>query len=105
MSTLYGNDLAVQYARTHSQHSYPTGSVLSLVTWRQQEDPRWFGGKIAAQPQLVEVVVLAASPDHGILYKYQRFQGTPLREAGVEESPRPNPRSVYMLSQRAAVMP
>jgi hypothetical protein len=105
MSTLYGNDLAVQYTRTHSEHNYPAGSVLSLATWRQQEDPRWFGGKIPAQPQSVEIIVLASSPDHGILYKYQKLQGTPLREAGVEEGPMPNPRSVYLLSQRAAVMP
>jgi len=25
MSTLYGNDLAVAYARAHSQHYYPAG--------------------------------------------------------------------------------
>src|SRR6202522_1189474 len=33
MSTLYGNDIAVGYARANSQHNYPAGSVLSLVTW------------------------------------------------------------------------
>ena len=43
MSTLYGNDLAVEYARTHSQHDFPAGAVLSLVTWTQAEDSRWFG--------------------------------------------------------------
>ena len=40
MYTLFGNDLAVQYAHTNPQHDYPAGSVLSLVTWSQQEDPR-----------------------------------------------------------------
>lgn len=38
-----GNDLAVEYARSHSQQGYPAGSVISLVTWTQREDPRWFG--------------------------------------------------------------
>jgi len=48
MSTLYGNDVAVQYARANSDHKYPNGSALSLVTWTQQEDSRWFGAKIPA---------------------------------------------------------
>ena len=52
MATLYGNDLAVQYARTHAQHNYPAGAVLSLVTWTQQEDPRWFVAKIPATVNL-----------------------------------------------------
>jgi len=36
MYTVFGNDLAVQYARTNSQRDYPAGSVLSLVTWKQE---------------------------------------------------------------------
>lgn len=38
MSTLFGNDIAVQYSRKASAGNYPPGSVLSFVTWRQQED-------------------------------------------------------------------
>src|SRR5713226_7032884 len=50
MWTLFGNDLAVKYARTNSGHDYPAGSMLSLVTWEQQEDRRWFGGRIPGPP-------------------------------------------------------
>src|SRR5271170_8158988 len=46
MSTMFGNDVAVQYARTNAGMMYPAGAVLSVVTWGQQEDPRWFGGNI-----------------------------------------------------------
>src|SRR5580693_7433022 len=42
MSTLYGNDLAIACARTSPQHDYPVGAELSLVTWTQAEDTRWF---------------------------------------------------------------
>jgi len=53
MSTLFGNDVAVRYARSNPQHDYPAGSVLSVVTWKQQEDPRWFGGNIPSTPTAV----------------------------------------------------
>ncbi len=56
MSTLYGNDLAVHYARTNSQRDYSNGSVLSLVTWTQREDSRWFGAKIPDEVKSVEFV-------------------------------------------------
>ena len=40
MSTLYGNEIAVKYARTHAEHNYPDGAILALVTCSQHEDPR-----------------------------------------------------------------
>src|SRR5262245_19200552 len=42
MSTLYGNDVALKYARSHSEQAYPTGSMLALITWQQKQDERWF---------------------------------------------------------------
>src|SRR6187549_1011852 len=30
MSTLYGNDVAVAYARSHADHDYPAGAIISL---------------------------------------------------------------------------
>lgn len=78
MSTLFGNDAAVHYARTHSQHEYPAGSALALVTWAQREDPRWFGGNIPATVKSVEF----AKP-----------------------GPAPSEREADLLSQRGAVMP
>jgi hypothetical protein len=98
MYTVFGNDLAVQYARAHSQHEYPTGSVLALVTWKQQEDGRWFGGRIPAQPRSVEFVTVGAGPS----YSYEDFEGAPLKKVDGHAL---NDRAAYLLSQRAAVMP
>ncbi len=105
MWTLFGNDVAVQYARTNSRYDYPAGSMLSLVTWEQQEDSRWFGGRIPAAPRSVEFVTVSMGPGHRMSYSYQEFEGTPLKKIFAQEGPTPNERAAYLLSQRAAVMP
>ena len=105
MWTLFGNDLAANYARTHSGHDYPAGSVLSLVTWEQQEDGRWFGGRIPGPPKSVEFVTVSMDADHGLSYVYQNFEGTPLKNVSAQAAPTLSERSTYLLSQRAAVMP
>jgi hypothetical protein len=104
-STLFGNDVAVRYARTNSQHSYPSGSVLSLVTWTQREDPRWFGARIPARVKSVEFVFVEVAPDRQPAYYYQRFEGAPLKKTSAEEGLIPNKRAAYLLSQKAAVLP
>jgi cytochrome P460 len=99
MSTLFGNDVAVQYARSNAEGKYPVGAVLSVVTWNQQEDPRWFGGKIPEKTKAVEFVTIAGPG----VYSYQRYEGSPLTK--VAEDAAHNDRADYLLSLRAAVMP
>jgi hypothetical protein len=99
MSSLFGNDVAATFARTNGQGAYPAGSVLSLVTWAQQEDARWFGGQIPAKPRSVEVVTV------GSTYSYKRYEGAPLRIVAQEDGASPGERAAYVLAQRAAVMP
>ncbi len=99
MSTMFGNDVAVQYARTNAEMQYPAGAVLSVVTWSQQEDPRWFGGNIPQGPKAVEVVTVTAPGT----YSYQRYEGSPLKK--VAEEVNPNVRGDYLIGMRAAVMP
>ena len=105
MWTLFGNDLAVNYARTHSGHDYPAGSMLSLITWEQQEDGRWFGGRIPGPPKSVEFVTVSMDAEHRLSYVHQKFEGTPLRKVSAQEIPTPNEPVAYLLSQRAAVTP
>jgi hypothetical protein len=105
MSTLFGNDLAAGYARTNSLHEYPSGSVVSLVTWTQQEDARWFGGKIPGRPKSVEFVFVGATADGRASYSYQRYEGVPLKRSMDQQLSTANDRTMYLLSQRAAVMP
>jgi hypothetical protein len=91
-STMFGNDVAVQYARTSSAMQYPAGAVLSVVTWGQQEDPRWFGGKIPEKPKVVEFVTVS-SPGS---YSYERYEGSPLKKvASVEGSDPKDLRLIY----------
>ena len=105
MSTLYGNDLAVSYARANSQHSYPSGSVLSLVTWSQREDDRWFGAKIPNRVKSVEFVFVAAAADGRQSYSYREYEGAPLTMVSEQKGSAPNDRTAYLLAQRAAVLP
>jgi hypothetical protein len=105
MSTLFGNDSAVGYRRTRAQHDYPAGSTLSLVTWTEREDPRWFGARIPATPKSVEFVTVSLDAAHRPLYSYQDFEGSPLKKTQAQESSLPNERAAYLLAQPAAVMP
>jgi len=97
-STLYGNDMAVAYARSNAGAAYPAGSVLALVTWAEREDPHWFGGKIPGSPQSVEFVKIGAQPEYSV------FKGGPLarQDAAADQS---SARIDYITHQRAAVMP
>jgi hypothetical protein len=105
MSTLYGNGVAIGYARTNPQHDYPAGAVLALVTWTQTEDRRWFGAKIPAQVKSVEFVTVAEATPGQRSYSYQKFEGTPLKLSSIEQGTTPAERAAHLLSQRAAVMP
>jgi len=103
MSTLYGNDIAVDHARSSPDHAYPVGAVLALVTWAERDDPHWFGGKIPSAPQSVEFVTMPSGS--GSSPEYQRFQGSPLARVNAEDANAAARRGDYVLSQRAAVMP
>jgi hypothetical protein len=105
MSTLYGNDIAVSYARANSQHSYPSGSVLSLVTWTQREDNRWFGAKIPDRVKSVEFVFVDAAEDGHQSYSYRDYEGAPLTMVSEQKGSALNDRTAYLLAQRAAVLP
>jgi hypothetical protein len=105
MYTVFGNDGAVTYARSHNDQNYPAGSMLSLVTWGQTEDPRWFGGMTPDKTQSVEFVEIKSDAKQGRMYSYERYTGSPLAKVHSETTSEPNERAAYLLSQRAAVMP
>ncbi len=103
MSTLYGNDTAIAYARSTADSAYPAGSVLALVTWAQRDDPHWFGAKIPASPQSVEFLSFFAQS--GQQPAYDVYRGSPLTRAGTINPDDAVRRVVYISTQRAAVMP
>lgn len=105
MSTLYGNDVAIGSARANSGHDYPAGSVVSAITWSEQEDPRWFGGNIPQKVESVEFVTVGIGADHRPTYSYQKYEGAPLKKTSAQNDPVPTERTAFLLGQRAAVMP
>jgi hypothetical protein len=104
MSTLYGNEIAVQAARSGSR-TYPAGAVLALVTWTKQNDDHWFGAKIPASAKSVEFVSVTHAVDHQPAYSYQSYQGSPLTKASASEGNSAGSRAAYLVSLRAAVLP
>ena len=70
--------------------------MLSVVTWSQQEDPRWFGGNIPAKTKSVEFVSVGTGAN---AYSYQRYEGSPLKKVAGEDGAAPNERAAYLLGQ------
>ena len=87
--TLFGNDAAVSAARAGV--AYPAGAVLGLVTWRQREDPHWFGARIPGEVVSVEFVEVGSGKD-------REFVGTPWKEVAGSSSGE-------ILGMKAAVAP
>ena len=108
MSTLYGNDIAVGYTKSgvggvSPGHSYPAGSVLTLVTWSQQADPHWFGANTPAQIQSVEIVRFPASA--AVRSSYERYAGSPLRKTTGDDAKMIGERMEDISRMRASVTP
>ena len=97
MSTLYGNKQAFEHA---ANSSYPTGAVLALVTWKQQEDGHWFGANIPGALQSIEVVKV-----NGSSASYEQYNGQSLTPAASTDTLEVNTRIKYILLERASVTP
>ncbi len=104
MFTLYGNDAAVNYARTTGQHAYPADSVLCLVTWTRKEDKHWFGGEIPSEIKSIEFVKASAPPATGPTYTYESYAGAPPVKIEKDFATGAD-RANTILSMRASVMP
>jgi Haem-binding domain/Cytochrome P460 len=99
MSTLFGNDAAVMHARTNPNQPYPPGAVLSLITWSQQEDARWFGAKVPGSLKSIEFVIVRDSTPS---YSYEMYTGSSFTPV---EPPDRDARLNNILHHRALVMP
>ncbi|MGJ5818422.1 hypothetical protein [Paludibaculum fermentans] len=105
MSVMTGNEVAVQHARTGGGPDYPQGSTLSVATWEQAEDERWFGARIPNAPRSVEVLTVSSSAGGKRLFSYRRYEGRPLKRVVDQDATPADERIQFLLSQRAAVMP
>ncbi len=105
MSTLTGNDIAVTSARAATASAYPEGSVLTLATWNQRDDPHWFGARIPATPRTVETVAITRGANGQLLPTYRLFAGTPLQLAANPDATQAAARQAEILAQRASFIP
>jgi len=103
MSTLYGNVLALNYAKSE-RHSNVAGMEFALVTWKQQDDERWFGAKIPGEFQRVEMVTLKANGNY-IQTSYKIYTGKEERGKWKNNPLKGETRIKYILAQTASVMP
>jgi hypothetical protein len=96
-STLYGNKVAVRHTRTQ-ENSYPAGTVLYNVTWKQKADPHWFGARVPGKVFSVERVSIGLSGE----MVYELYKGSPLRLMPASEHIQ---RLSQVLSIKPAVSP
>jgi hypothetical protein len=94
MSTLYSSAPVIVAG------GYAVGTVLSLVTWTQQDDGRWFGGRIPNMVQSVEQIRIGADGKP----EYAAFSGAGLSKKDVAADVAAQ-RVQYILGKRAVVTP
>jgi hypothetical protein len=98
MSTLYGNDFAKATAQAGKSICLP-GAVFALVTWKQQDDKRWIGGKIPGN--LVSVEILKADKQQQT-QTYSRFLGANL--TADPDTTGQRARTAFILSLKPSIM-
>ncbi|RTL49302.1 MAG: hypothetical protein EKK39_11210 [Sphingobacteriales bacterium] len=104
-SILYGNDIAVDYARSNAAKQYPPGSKLCFVTWSQQNDKHWFGAKIPYEIISIELITFKNMSNGSFLRSYEKYIGKPLQRLNELDSTFTAQRINYIISQDASVLP
>lgn len=100
MSTLYGNDIAFDYAQKNLGSNYPNGAVLYEVNWKQKSDELWFGANVPNDIKSVEKITFKEEN----YSEYQIFDGKILNKIK-QDSLIENSRKDFIISQRMAVSP
>lgn len=102
-AVLYGNTIAATRARSHNTGEYPTGSVLTLVTWQQAEDAHWFGARIPGKALYTEELQFTGNAKQPIIYHTYKANTRENMPAHVQ--PAAAQRIQYIIHLKAAVMP
>jgi hypothetical protein len=103
MATLFGNDAAIRAARSaENPVQYPADAVLSEVTWLQQEDAHWFGGRIPQRFLSMEVVTVT-TVDGKTAASYERFG--PAGQSTSEGPDQDAARKQSIIAERPSQMP
>lgn len=102
MSTLYGNEAALEAARDGSSQHVP-GEVFTLVTWVQEANPFWFGGNINGARQTVETVRVSPADKDNVRvdYEVETDGENVLEKVNFDKQERIN----FIFDQKASVFP
>jgi hypothetical protein len=101
MSTLYGNKQALANAIAGND-DVKAGEEFALITWKQQDDDRWFGAKIPGDLQSVETIKAIANGSR-VTVSYKCFDGKAL--IANTDTIKNAERIKYIFAQQPSVMP
>ncbi|MBS7565373.1 hypothetical protein KHS38_13255 [Mucilaginibacter sp. Bleaf8] len=101
MSILYGNHEAYNALDSNVPSSL-SGVSATLVTWRQQDDPHWFGARIPGDLLAVETIKAAGTGKNTVL-NYQRYTGKQLVK--LADTTGRAGRIKFIMSQQASILP
>jgi len=102
-AVLYGNAAAQKFAATTA----PTDSIgvlMTLVTWNQEDDERWFGGRIPGDLLCAETVTITGTPAAPQI-KFELFNGALLTRETNTDSVDTAQRIKYILGRKASILP
>ena len=105
ISTLSGNDVAVNAARKGVSTGFPAGAILALTTWSEVDDPHWFGAKIHGKPVAMEIVRFTLTAGGETVTGYERYAVTSLARVGSVDGAETDSRVRYITTRQLSVMP
>lgn len=101
-TVLYGNDLA--FEKSAMQNTAPaSGEKYVLVTWSQQANPDWFGGKIPYKLLSVDVVNILSQENGRAKTDYKRYIGKELKLS--KDTLGQSKQIDFILDQKRAIIP
>jgi hypothetical protein len=78
---------------------------LNLVTWNQQEDKHWFGGRIPGPVQKVEIVKISTAYEGYPGSSYETYEGPTLQKTSDLDAAGQQPHIAAITALKAATMP
>ena len=102
-AVLYGNAAAQKFARA-AVPADSVGVVMTLVTWNQEDDGRWFGARIPGDLLCAETVTITGKPAAPQI-KFELFNGALLKRETDTDGIDTAQRIKYILGQKASILP
>jgi hypothetical protein len=103
LSVLYGNAQA-RLSSLDSEGRHTPGEVLTLVTWQQVHNPRWYGSNLNGRIKSIETVQVLPAPDSSLRYEYEIKNDAPMGDRNENYKVRQQ-RIHYIISRKPSVFP